>query len=115
MAWYYVLNGSSQGPVEAAELQNLRQQNVITAATPVWTQGMAEWAPFEQTALLAPTTAAGEIPRPPWAPPPAASTVAAAYATDALSYTWAAPPNAVRTAASSPRTTRKQMLPGTAS
>jgi len=59
MAWYYVLNGSSQGPVEAAELQNLRQQNVITAETPVWTQGMAEWAPFESTALLAPTTPAG--------------------------------------------------------
>lgn len=59
MAWYYVLNGSSQGPLEAAELQNLRQQNVITSETPVWTQGMAEWAPFESSPLSAPTTPAG--------------------------------------------------------
>jgi uncharacterized RDD family membrane protein YckC len=64
MAWYYVLNGSSQGPVEASELQNLRQQNVLTADTMVWTQGMAEWAPFERSALVAPPVpaAAGVVP-----------------------------------------------------
>ncbi len=51
MAWYYVLNGASQGPVADAEIRRLREQSFIARDTPVWTEGMAEWVPFERTIL----------------------------------------------------------------
>jgi len=52
MAWYYVLNGASQGPVTETEIQGLHQQNIVMLDTPVWTEGMAEWIPFQKSALL---------------------------------------------------------------
>jgi uncharacterized RDD family membrane protein YckC len=51
MAWYYVLNGASLGPVPETELRHLHQQNMVTADTPVWTDGMAEWLPFQRSTL----------------------------------------------------------------
>jgi len=51
MAWYYVLNGESKGPVDEAEIRSLREQNLLSLETPVWTDGMAEWVPFERSAL----------------------------------------------------------------
>jgi uncharacterized RDD family membrane protein YckC len=55
MAWYYHLNGSTVGPVEAAQLQALVQNQTITMDTPVWTEGMAQWTPFLDTPLAAPS------------------------------------------------------------
>ncbi|MEI9999182.1 MAG: RDD family protein [Verrucomicrobiota bacterium] len=57
MAWYYVANGASQGPVTEPELRRLQEQNVIALDTPVWTEGMAEWTPLQNTALAAPVAA----------------------------------------------------------
>jgi uncharacterized RDD family membrane protein YckC len=51
MAWYYVLNGASHGPVAETEIRSLREQNVVALDTPVWTDGMAEWIPFERSTL----------------------------------------------------------------
>jgi uncharacterized RDD family membrane protein YckC len=51
MAWYYVVNGASVGPIGAGEIESLRQQNVISSDTPVWTNGMAEWLPLERSPL----------------------------------------------------------------
>jgi uncharacterized RDD family membrane protein YckC len=51
MAWHYVLNGASHGPVAEAEIRNLRAQNVVALDTPVWTEGMAEWVPFASSPL----------------------------------------------------------------
>jgi len=51
MAWYYVLNGASHGPVAETEIRNLRAQNVVALDTPVWTDGMTEWVPFERSTL----------------------------------------------------------------
>jgi uncharacterized RDD family membrane protein YckC len=51
MPWYYALNGVSHGPVEEAQIQSLHQQNIVTQETPVWTEGMAEWLPFQASAL----------------------------------------------------------------
>jgi uncharacterized RDD family membrane protein YckC len=59
MAWHYVLNGVSQGPVEEAEVRRLHQENIITVETPVWTEGMAEWVPFQNSALAQAGVAAG--------------------------------------------------------
>jgi uncharacterized RDD family membrane protein YckC len=64
MAWYYYLNGGNQGPVELAELQRLHERNVVSLDTPVWTDGMADWAPFQSTAaapvLAGPTQTCAE-------------------------------------------------------
>jgi len=51
MAWYYVVNGVSQGPVAESEIKNLHQQNIVTADTPVWTEGMAEWVAYQKSPL----------------------------------------------------------------
>jgi uncharacterized RDD family membrane protein YckC len=53
MAWYYVLNGASHGPVAEADIRNLREQNVVALDTPVWADGMADWVPFGQSSLSA--------------------------------------------------------------
>ncbi len=52
MAWYYVLNGASHGPVAETELRSLRQQNIVTLDNPIWMEGMAEWVPFNQSPLF---------------------------------------------------------------
>jgi uncharacterized RDD family membrane protein YckC len=52
MAWYYFLNGANQGPVDAAELADLHRKNVIAMETPVWTEGMADWTPYQNSSLL---------------------------------------------------------------
>jgi uncharacterized RDD family membrane protein YckC/DNA-directed RNA polymerase subunit RPC12/RpoP len=53
MAWYYAVDGVSHGPVEEAQIRALHQQNVVTTETPVWTEGMAEWLPFQSSTLAA--------------------------------------------------------------
>lgn len=51
MAWHYVLNGASHGPVTEADIHTLHAQNVIALDTPVWTEGMSGWVPFGRSAL----------------------------------------------------------------
>jgi len=51
MAWYYVLNGASHGPVAEAEIRRLHEQNVVALNTPVWTEGMTEWVAFGRSTL----------------------------------------------------------------
>jgi uncharacterized RDD family membrane protein YckC len=48
MKWYYVSGGQQAGPVEDAQLQELRQGGQIQGDTLVWHEGMAEWQPFGQ-------------------------------------------------------------------
>jgi len=59
MAWYYALSGTSRGPVAETELRSLHQQNIVTPDTPVWTEGMADWVPFQNSALSAGGSAPG--------------------------------------------------------
>jgi uncharacterized RDD family membrane protein YckC len=49
MPWHYVRDNTTQAPVELTELQRLRQQGAIQADTPVWTDGMPEWTPYEKS------------------------------------------------------------------
>ncbi len=51
MAWYYVLDGASHGPVTDTEIRRLHGQNVVALDTPVWTEGMTEWLAFGRSAL----------------------------------------------------------------
>lgn len=47
MEWYYVLNGQQVGPVPADQFERLHQSGTITAETPVWHDGMADWQPYQ--------------------------------------------------------------------
>jgi hypothetical protein len=49
--WYYTLNNQQVGPVEETEIKKLVTSGVITPATMLWTNGMANWAPIGQTQL----------------------------------------------------------------
>jgi len=59
MSWYYHHNGNSLGPVEAAEMQRLFQDQAITGDTLVWTEGMAQWTPYASSPLA---VVAGVVP-----------------------------------------------------
>ena len=62
MAWHYVRDNSTQGPVELTELHRLRQQGAIQAETPVWTDGMTDWVPYEKSAAAgSPVTTSGGV------------------------------------------------------
>jgi TM2 domain-containing membrane protein YozV len=66
--WYYEQNGNRIGPVDEATMRSLIADRTISIDTLVWTNGMANWTPLQQTQL-----AAG-LPVPPPMPgnPPAA-------------------------------------------
>jgi uncharacterized RDD family membrane protein YckC len=51
MSWHYHLNGSTVGPVQAEELQNLFRTRAISGETLVWSEGMADWVPYARSPL----------------------------------------------------------------
>ncbi len=59
MIWHYVLNGSPAGPIDAAELSRKIAEGVITPATLVWQEGMADWIPYSQALTAERPTASG--------------------------------------------------------
>ena len=61
--WYYEQSGQRIGPVDEATMRGLIAARTISIDTLVWTNGMANWAPLQQTQL-----AAG-LPVPPPTPP----------------------------------------------
>lgn len=63
--WFYEKNGERTGPVTDAELLERLAAGEISAATLVWREGMADWAPLSQTELAE----GGGIPRTPPAMP----------------------------------------------
>ena len=63
--WYYEQNGNRIGPVDEATMRGLIANRTISIDTLVWTNGMANWTPLQQTQL-----AAG-LPVPPPSPVPA--------------------------------------------
>jgi membrane protease subunit (stomatin/prohibitin family) len=68
-AWHVTVNGQTQGPFDLAGLTNAIRAGQVTAATLVWSAGMAGWAPAGQVAQLA-----SYFGPPP--PPPPTSTIA---------------------------------------
>lgn len=61
--WHVAQGGQSTGPYTSAQLSQGIAAGQLPAGTLVWTQGMAQWLPFEQVPQLA-----GSVPPP---PPPA--------------------------------------------
>jgi TM2 domain-containing membrane protein YozV len=51
--WYYEQNGNRIGPVEEATMRGLIANRTISIDTLVWTNGMANWTPLQQTQLAA--------------------------------------------------------------
>ena len=58
--WYYEQNGNRIGPVDEVTMRSLIADRTISIDTLVWTNGMANWTPLQQTQL-----AAGLLERPP--------------------------------------------------
>ncbi len=51
--WYYEQNGNRIGPVDDATMRQLISDRTISIDTLVWTNGMANWTPLQQTQLAA--------------------------------------------------------------
>jgi TM2 domain-containing membrane protein YozV len=51
--WYYENNGNRIGPVDEATMRSLIADRTISIDTLVWTNGMANWTPLQQTQLAA--------------------------------------------------------------
>jgi TM2 domain-containing membrane protein YozV len=51
--WYYEQSGNRIGPVDEATMRQLIANRVISIDTLVWTNGMANWTPLQQTQLAA--------------------------------------------------------------
>jgi len=49
--WYYEQNGNRIGPVDEATMRGLIANRTISIDTLVWTNGMANWTPLQQTQL----------------------------------------------------------------
>jgi TM2 domain-containing membrane protein YozV len=78
--WYYEQNGNRIGPVDEATMRSLIAERTISIDTLVWTNGMANWTPLQQTQL-----AAG-LPVPPPMPNPAAQPAQNPEAKDRVAY-----------------------------
>lgn len=55
-AWYYVSQGTQQGPVERAQLEAMFASGQLAPTTHVWTEGMGQWAPARTISGLVPET-----------------------------------------------------------
>ncbi len=64
-AFHVAVNGQTQGPFSIAQLGGAIQQGQLTAASLVWTQGMAAWTPAAQVPQLAALFAPVPPPPPP--------------------------------------------------
>jgi TM2 domain-containing membrane protein YozV len=51
--WYYEQNSNRIGPVDEATMRGLIANRTISIDTLVWTNGMANWTPLQQTQLAA--------------------------------------------------------------
>ena len=71
--YYVVIDGEQKGPMATEQLENLKQDGMLTSDTLVWKDGMAEWGKAGEQEDLEKLFAAAA---PPPAPPPTPSTPA---------------------------------------
>jgi hypothetical protein len=69
--WFYEVDGSRKGPVQPNELKSLADAGKIKPDTPVWREGMPQWAPAKAIRGLFAATATAAPPSPPPAAAPA--------------------------------------------
>ncbi|MEL7542579.1 MAG: GYF domain-containing protein [Pseudomonadota bacterium] len=51
--WHIHVDGETRGPFDDRQLQSLIENGTINARTPVWTDGMANWEPLENSGFTA--------------------------------------------------------------
>jgi len=75
--WYYARGGEKFGPLPGARILSMARSGELTSDTLVWSRGMEDWAPLEDSDLWSPegagTTAESAVPRAPDADEPGAS------------------------------------------
>jgi uncharacterized RDD family membrane protein YckC len=62
MNWYYVKQGEQAGPVDDAQLEQLRAAGTIQDDTLIWREGMANWQPYSFVKSAAPGASAQPAP-----------------------------------------------------
>lgn len=55
--WYYALDGEQKGPVSAEDFERLVEAGVVTPATRVWSEGMADWQTLAEVRPTKPAAA----------------------------------------------------------
>jgi membrane protease subunit (stomatin/prohibitin family) len=65
VSFFAAIDGKQSGPIDQAALQQAISQGKITAATLVWTQGMAKWTPAGEVPALSGLLASVPPPLPP--------------------------------------------------
>jgi uncharacterized RDD family membrane protein YckC len=48
MNWYYANQGQQAGPIDDAQLEQLRASGIVRPDTLVWREGMENWAPYSE-------------------------------------------------------------------
>jgi uncharacterized RDD family membrane protein YckC len=48
VVWHYVQEGQTQGPIPQSEVARMLSDGRLAADTPLWTEGMPDWAPANQ-------------------------------------------------------------------
>ncbi len=77
MNWYYVDQGKQAGPVNDAQLEQMRLSGTIQDDTLIWREGMANWEPYRNVKAAATTAPVdGSRPPAPFAAPSANATEA---------------------------------------
>jgi uncharacterized RDD family membrane protein YckC len=79
MNWYYVKQGEQAGPVDDAQLEQLRAGGTIQDDTLIWREGMANWQPYSQVKSASSAPSA-----PPLAAPAAAYAASSTETLDAV-------------------------------
>jgi hypothetical protein len=50
--WYYITNGTQQGPVSDTELRDLAEEGKLHPSSRVWKKGMRDWVPASKVKRL---------------------------------------------------------------
>jgi len=53
MSWYYVVGSEQKGPVSEEDLDALHRKGIVSGATLVWSEGMANWKSYTEARNLA--------------------------------------------------------------
>src|ERR1051325_782664 len=61
MNWYYVEQGQQAGPVDDAQLEQLRSGGRIQDDTLIWSEGMANWQAYREIKGGAPAPTSGGL------------------------------------------------------
>ena len=62
--WYYRLEGTNQGPVSEQDLKHIFESGTLSLNTPVWKEGMQDWAEAKMIPALSGSSVHKQMPSP---------------------------------------------------